>query len=153
MQNGYDYKALINILCSYDSEEDWFEFKSSNSNPEMIGKDVSALSNSAALSDHPYGYMIWGIKDGNHEIIGTTFKPKTEKKGNDELLGWLSTQSYPRLVLDFIELEMEGKRIVVLEIPAAQKEPQRFCDKEYIRILNTRVTKLSRKRKAIMEEI
>lgn len=134
MQNGYDYKALINILCSYDSEEDWFEFKSSNSNPEMIGKDVSALSNSAALSDHPYGYMIWGIKDGNHEIIGTTFKPKTEKKGNDELLGWLSTQSYPRLVLDFIELEMEGKRIVVLEIPAAQKEPQRFCDKEYIRI-------------------
>lgn len=134
MQSGYDYKALVDILRSYDTEEEWFEFKSSNSNPEMIGKDVSSLSNGAALSGHPYGYLIWGIDDNTHDVIGTTFKPKTSRKGNDELLSWLITQSYPRINLDFIELKIEGKNIVILEIPSARKEPQRFADKEYIRI-------------------
>ena len=134
MQSGYDYKALVDILRSYDTEEEWFEFKSSNSNPEMIGKDVSSLSNGAALSGHPYGYLIWGIDDNTHDVIGTTFKPKTSRKGNDDLLSWLITQSYPRINLDFIELKIEGKNIVILEIPSARKEPQRFADKEYIRI-------------------
>ena len=53
MQDGYDYIALVDYLRSYSQEEPWFEFKKGNSNPERIGEYVSALSNAAALSDHP----------------------------------------------------------------------------------------------------
>lgn len=137
MQIGYDYKALVDVLRCYDSEEDWFEFKTSNSDPEMIGRSVSALSNSSALCEHQYGYLIWGIDDKTHDIVGTSFNPKTAKKGNQEILSWLYSQCKPGINLDFINLEIDGRWVVILEIPAAQREPQRFSDKEYIRIGST----------------
>ena len=37
----------------------------------MIGKDISALANSAALYSKNCAYMIWGIDDTTHEIKGT----------------------------------------------------------------------------------
>lgn len=37
----------------------------------MIGQDISALANSAALYDKQTAYMIWGVDDNSHEIIGT----------------------------------------------------------------------------------
>ena len=77
MQDGYDYIALVDYLRSYSQEEPWFEFKKGNSNPERIGEYVSALSNAAALSGHPFGYIVWGIDDQTHDVVGTDFHPKT----------------------------------------------------------------------------
>ena len=135
MQNGFDYLALVNLLRSYGQEEDWFEFKLNKDMPEMIGKYVSALSNSAAISQHPYGYLVWGIDDSTHEVVGTSFRPKEEKKGNMDLLNWLVINTTPRINIDFIDVEtIEGKHIVVLEIPAAVSEPVRFMKEEYIRV-------------------
>ena len=36
-------------LCSYDDEQEWFEFKENWFQPEELGEYVSALSNAAAL--------------------------------------------------------------------------------------------------------
>lgn len=81
-------KELQNItsqLISLASENEWLEFKQNNYSPEEIGKRISALSNGACLTGHRFGYLIFGIKDGNHNIVGTKFKPKTEKVGGEEL--------------------------------------------------------------------
>lgn len=134
MVQGFDYSRLISILRSYETEEEWFEFKVGNSNPERIGAYVSGLANSACLSGHPFGYIIWGIDDASHEVVGTDFHPASEKIGNQELLGWLVVNSSPRLSLDFIELEIEGKHVILLEVPAAVMEPVRFKGDEFIRI-------------------
>ena len=135
MRTDYDYIALVDYLRSYDSEEEWFEFKVDNINPERIGEYISALSNSALLSDHPFGYLIWGIDDSTHEVVGTSFNPGIAKKGNLELLNWLALQIVPRIVIDFIELDgWNGKHVVVLEIPAASSAPVRFHGTEYIRV-------------------
>ena len=135
MQKGFDYLALVDLLRSYGKEEDWFEFKMNKDVPDMIGRYVSALSNSAALSQHPYGYLVWGIDDADHSIKGTSFHPSAEKKGNMDLLNWLIVNTTPRINLDFIELDTEdGKHVVVMEVPAAVSEPVRFSGDEYIRI-------------------
>lgn len=46
----------------------------------MIGEDISALANSAVLADHSHAYMIWGVDDDTHDIVGTMVRLKSEKK-------------------------------------------------------------------------
>lgn len=42
-------------------ETTWLEFKENISEPERIGKYISALSNSATLANKSNGYLIWGL--------------------------------------------------------------------------------------------
>ena len=138
MRKGYDYKALVETLCRYEREEEWFELKTDNSNPERIGMYISALSNSAALCEHSFGYLVWGVDDLTHNIVGTSFIPQKEKKGNMDLESWLAVNLFPRVSFSFINLEWEdGKRIVILEISAADSQPVSFQNEEYIRIAST----------------
>ena len=51
----------------------------------MVGEDISALANSATLNDRDYAYMIWGVDDSTHEIVGTKVRLQLEKKGEQEL--------------------------------------------------------------------
>lgn len=70
---------LVIELCKLPSETGWVEFKHNNSDPNMIGEDISALANSAVISDHSHAYMIWGVDDKTHDIIGTTARLKQKK--------------------------------------------------------------------------
>lgn len=62
---------LVKELCKLPKEVGWVEFKHNNCEPNMIGEDISALANTATLNDRDYAYMIWGVDDTTHEIIGT----------------------------------------------------------------------------------
>ena len=44
-------ELLVNKLRQYESETNWFEFKCSNYDPDMIGQDISALANGAAYAE------------------------------------------------------------------------------------------------------
>jgi hypothetical protein len=48
-------QAII-MAFSQPNETEWLEFKHDNDNPEMIGKYISALSNSAAYVHYFYLY-------------------------------------------------------------------------------------------------
>ena len=76
---------LVKELCKYPSEAQWLEFKHNNCEPNMIGEDISALANSAVLADRDYAYMIWGVDDNSHQLIGTSVRLKQIKKGNQEI--------------------------------------------------------------------
>jgi predicted HTH transcriptional regulator len=67
---------LINILLN-DKENELLEFKSNNTNPKVIGKLCSALSNSARILNKDYAYILWGISDDGC-IIGTDFNPNNK---------------------------------------------------------------------------
>ena len=75
---------LVKELCKLPKEVGWVEFKHNNCEPTMVGEDISALANSATLNDRDYAYMIWGVDDGTHEIIGTKVRLQLEKKGEQE---------------------------------------------------------------------
>lgn len=71
---------LINTLTKFTQETEWVEFKNNFHSPEEIGERISALSNSACLWNKPYGYLIFGIDDTTHEVVGTTFKANSTNK-------------------------------------------------------------------------
>ncbi len=54
---------LVNELRKLPNETQWLEFKHNNYDPVMIGKDISALANSAAMHEKSCAYMLWGIDD------------------------------------------------------------------------------------------
>lgn len=66
-----DFKKLIDALIARSRETEWLEFKHNFHSKEEIGERISALSNSANLCNMPFGYIVFGIDDKNHNIIGT----------------------------------------------------------------------------------
>ena len=130
-----DYiKSLIYELIKQPKESEWLEFKHNNKDPHLIGEYISALSNSAGLNGKVKAYMIWGVDDDSHKIIGTNFTPSKLKKGNEELENWLLRILQPKIDFKFYELEMEEKNIVLLEIFSASNKPVMFDGVEYIRV-------------------
>lgn len=70
--------------------------------------------------------------------MGTLFKPRQNKKGNEELENWLGRLLQPRVDFRIHEFTHEGKPVVIFEIPAASYMPVRFSGKEFIRSRRSR---------------
>lgn len=126
--------SLVSELCKLPAETPWLEFKHNNADPQEIGEYLAALSNAAALDGKSNAYLVWGVNDKTHEIVGTTFKPHSAKKGNEELESWLLRLLSPRLHFRFHTFEVDGKPLVLLEIPSAHTKPTTFEGRELIRI-------------------
>lgn len=127
-------KSLVIELCSLSNETEWVEFKINNDKPDEIGEYISALSNSATIKGKSHAYMIWGINNETHDIVGTTFKPGSTKTGNEELENWLLRLLSPKIYFRFYEFQMDFKDVVVLEIEKASNRPVQFKGSEYIRV-------------------
>ena len=128
------YISLVERLRHSPFETEWLEYKVNNNTPELIGEYISALSNAASICDKEKAYLLWGISDKTHEIVGTGFSPKQAKVGNEELENWLLRLLNPKVDFKFIEVPTDKGKVVVLEIPAATTKPTGFKDVEYIRI-------------------
>lgn len=126
--------GLVAEFRKLPAETPWLEFKRNNSNPEDIGEYISALGNMAALHGKAAGYVVWGVEDETHKVVGTTFSPATTKKGNEGLESWLARLLSPRIHFQFHELTHEGHHIVVLEVPRAPGRPIQFQGVEFIRV-------------------
>jgi len=132
-RTGEYLRSLLGELRKLPKETAWLEFKSNLADPDEIGEYISALSNSAALEDKAHAYMVWGIEDAEHELIGTDFCPSTQKVGKEELENWLLRLLSPRIHFHFYEFEVDGKNVVILEIDKAFRHPVRFKTQEYVR--------------------
>ena len=126
--------GLVRELCRLPHETEWVEFKVNQNDPQLIGEYLSALSNGAALGDQPAGYLVWGVKNGTHAIVGTRFSPSKVKKGNEPLEAWLFRLLRPRLDFRFHEAVLDEGRVVVLEIDPARTQPAAFSGQEFFRI-------------------
>jgi len=126
--------GLVNELRKLPHETEWAEFKVNNCNPQETGEYISALSNAAALNGKAFGYLVWGIEDGTHSIVGTNFSPGMNKVGNEELENWLLQSLSPRINFHFYEVTIDGKRVVLLEIERAFRHPVQFRNQEFIRV-------------------
>lgn len=127
--------SIVHELCKQPKETEWLEFKrnKATSNAE-IGEYISALANSAALSHRVNAYMVWGIDDNTHDIVGTTFQPRRDKEGAEELENWLLRLLEPKINFHFFELRINNKAVILLEINAAFRHPVQFKGTEFIRI-------------------
>lgn len=127
-------QGLVHELCRLPRETEWVELKENNDEPQAMGEYISALANAAALAGKTRGYLLWGVCDEDHAIVGTTFDPKSARKGNEELESWLLRLLSPRIDFRFCEVEVNGQRVVLLEIDAAARHPVAFSGIEYVRV-------------------
>lgn len=128
-------EKLINELRLLPKETPWVEFKiDSLTDPKDIGEYICALGNSAALNDKSYAYLLWGIHDQTHEIVGTKFDYLHKKIGNDDLIPWLTQRLSKNFNFEFDNIVIDNKKVVVLKIQKAIYQTIRFMNNEYIRI-------------------
>ncbi len=127
-------RSLLQELITLPQEAEWVEFKHNNANPEMIGEYISALANSAVLLGKVNAYLVWGIDNTSHDVIGTIFQPAATKVGDEELENWLLRLLSPKINFHFFKFTIDEKSVVLLEIGAAFRHPVRFMNQEFIRV-------------------
>lgn len=126
--------SLVHELRNMPHETPWLEFKRNKAEPQEIGEYISALANSAALEGKTQAYLLWGIDDATHAVLGTTFKPADKRIGNEELESWLLRQLSPKINFQFHTVPVDEKLVVLLETEAAHRHPVQFAGAEFIRI-------------------
>ena len=115
-------QVTLNNLRSLSAENEVVEFKEAKNTYDFtkLGKYFSALSNEANLCGKPNAWLIFGVEDKKHTIVGSQFRPN--RKDLDSLKGELANKTTNRI--SFIEIyelpEPEG-RVVMFKIPAAPK--------------------------------
>jgi ATP-dependent DNA helicase RecG len=132
-----DFNAKLNELVGLPNETEWVEFKHNDLGEETyhdIGEYLSAIANSLALIRKDRGYILWGIDNQTHEMLGTDFRPRNAKVGNEELENWLTRGLHPQVRFWIHEASIESKHFVLMEISATTHTPVRFYGEEYIRV-------------------
>ena len=115
-------KRTLNDLRSLDSENEIVEFKEAKNNYDFtkLGKYFSALSNEANLCRKPYGWLVFGIKDNDHSIVGTQYR--SERKDLDKLKGEIANKTSNRIsFIDIHEVNLPEGRVILFQIPSAPK--------------------------------
>lgn len=127
-------QSLVRELAALPAETPWLEFKHNKADPQDIGEYLSALANAAALEGKARAYLLWGVDDANHALIGTDFDPAAARVGAEELESWLLRLLTPKIGFRFHRVVVEGRPLVLLEIDRAVRHPVRFAGIEYLRI-------------------
>ncbi|MBR4823984.1 MAG: putative DNA binding domain-containing protein [Spirochaetaceae bacterium] len=131
MQN---LELLIKELIKLPNETECVEFKHNNFNPDMIASDISALANSATYKGKNQAYMVWGIHNETHEILGTNYNRFSKLIKNQEIGSWLKNTVSKNADFDFYDAEIDGKKLVILIIQKAIGQPVTSKKEAYIRI-------------------
>jgi len=133
VKNTENLDKLIDELCKLPNETAWLEFKHNNYDPATIGQNISALANSAALIEKNCAYMIWGVDNTTHEIVGTNYNLQNLKKGNQELENWLRYLLSKNADFEFHTVMKSDKKVGVLIIYKATNQTVTFEKIDYIR--------------------
>lgn len=126
--------SLMRELCKLPHETEWVEFKENDAEPQQVGEYLSALSNAAALAGKAFAYLVWGVSDDDHTVVGTSFSPAAAKIGNEELENWLLRSLAPKIHFRFFSVTVDGLPVVLLEIERAFRQPVQFQGQEFIRV-------------------
>ena len=99
--NAQELTTLLDRLCREPHETDWLEFKENKYEPQVLGEYLSALANAACLAGKPHGYLIFGVQDKTHAVVGTQFDHQAVKKPRSEI---------DRLLLDKLPQILSAKQ-------------------------------------------
>lgn len=132
--NTAEVTALLDRLRAEPRETEWLEFKANRYEPQVLGEYLSALANSACLLGRPRGYLVFGIEDGSHAVVGTAFDPQAEKGKGEQLLPlWLSLGLRPNVGFEIHAFTYQGARVVLFEVYPAFDRPVEFYGTAYVR--------------------
>jgi ATP-dependent DNA helicase RecG len=118
-----DLIAKLDTLRNLPAENELVEFKEAKNGYDFdkIGKYFSALSNEANLKEKPEAWLIFGVEDKKHIIVGSRFRSQN-RASLDSLKKEIADKISPTTTfIEIYELDLPEGRVVMLQIPAAPK--------------------------------
>lgn len=115
------YIEIFNRLWEH-SENEVVEFKKAEYNFDIdeLGRYFSALSNEANLRERECAWIVFGIWDKEHRIIGTNFK--NGEVALNKLKQDMSQHTTDNLIFrEIVHMEIEGKRVLLFKVPASPR--------------------------------
>lgn len=112
--------TLHQLIASWENE--CAEFKEANDNfpTSEIGKYFSALSNEANLRSQTAGWLVFGVRNRDRAIVGTTYREDSERLHS--LKKQIADGADPSITFREIhELNLPEGRVILFEIPAAPR--------------------------------
>ena len=113
--------SILDSLLSLPAETEVVEFKRAERNfdDRDLGQYFSALSNEANLKEKDCAWLIFGIENKSHEVVGSQYK--NSRPALDAIKKKIADQTTGRHT--FVEiyelLYRNGKRVVMFQIPPA----------------------------------
>lgn len=117
-----ELKQILQSLRNLTAENEIVEFKEAKPGYDFtkLGKYFSALSNEANLKGKPYAWLLFGIENKRHNIVGSLFRP--QRKDLDSLKSEIANKTTNRITfIEIYELNEPEGRVVMFQIPAAPK--------------------------------
>lgn len=115
--------AKLTSLRNLPAETEIVEFKEAKNDYDFVklGKYFSALSNEANLKEKPEAWLVFGVENKKHGIVGSNYR-----KGNRAHLDSLRKEiadktSLATTFIEIHELELSEGRTVMLQIPPAPR--------------------------------
>lgn len=116
-----NYQTILTQLLHH-SENEIVEFKRAQRNFDIddLGKYFSALSNEANLRERDFAWIVFGVDDKTHEIVGTSFK--NGETALNKLKQDMSQHTTDKLIFrEIVPIHVEGKRVLMFKIPASPR--------------------------------
>jgi ATP-dependent DNA helicase RecG len=113
---------ILTELRALPSETEWVEFKAAQSSFSFkeMGEYFSALSNEANLHNKANAWLVFGVENKTHDIIGSHYRP--DRPALDSLKHEIAQKTTSSLTFTEIhEIFVQGKRVVLFQIPPAPR--------------------------------
>src|SRR5690606_16384896 len=117
-----ELKQILKNLRSLSAENEIVEFKEAKTSFDFqkLGKYFSALSNEANLKGKACGWLVFGVENKKHQIVGTRFR--SQRRDLDSLKSEIANKTTNRITfMEIYELDEPEGRVVLFQIPAAPK--------------------------------
>lgn len=120
-----ELKSILIELLKHP-ENEYIEFKEAKGNFETdkLGKYFSAISNESTLREKQYGWIVFGITDKEHMVVGTNFYENNDFNKIKKQISENTTDN-----ISFIEIYnfyYKEKRIIMFQVPAAIGTPVKW---------------------------
>lgn len=113
-------QKLIDLIATWENEVVEFKEVSNDYDTDKIGRYFSALANEANLRDANAGWLVFGVNNKTRSIVGTNYRRDRERL--ESLKQQIAQDADPSTTFRQIhEVEVDGKRVVMFEIPAAPR--------------------------------
>ena len=120
MYSENELTAILSRLRALPAETEVVEFKKAKNGfgDDELGQYFSALSNEANLKSVPYAWLVFGVDDKTHEVLGSNYKQT--RPSLDAMKKAIADQTTSRVTFEEIyAFKYDGKRVVMFQIPAA----------------------------------
>ena len=120
--NDSELKTILDRLLDLESENEVVEFKEAKNDfdSRKLGKYFSALSNEANLKKVKSAWLVFGIENKKHDIVGTQYR--SERRKLDSLKAEVAKKTTNRITfVDIHEINTPKGRVVLFQIPPALK--------------------------------